>query len=170
MIPIGDMCAKIEAAVAARRDPDFLIVARTDAVAARGGGPEEAIRRANTYMEAGADAIMAFPETAEQIEEFPRRVKAPLLFVVTEGRHRPRPAVQDLRRHGYRFVIHSSAVVMAVTQAVRDVFTRLHETGLTGLDGAEMGQMRQYVHRLLKIPERIEMERRSARAESTAGR
>lgn len=169
MIPIGEMCAKIEAAVNARADPNFLIIGRTDAVASRGGGMEEAVRRANTYSEAGADAIMAFPETAQQIEELPRRVRAPLVYVVTEGRHRPRPPVDELKRLGYRFVVYSSAVVMAVGRGVREVFTRLYQTGQTALDVAEMAEMRKYVNRLLKVPERIEMERKSARLSGTGG-
>src|SRR5437660_6481142 len=60
------MAAKIRAAVAARRDPDFVIIARTDA---RGGhGMDEAIRRAKLYLAAGADAI--FPEALETPDEF----------------------------------------------------------------------------------------------------
>lgn len=149
--------------------PNFLIIGRTDAVASRSGGMEEAVRRANIYSEAEADAIMAFPETAQQVEELPCRVRAPLVYVVSEGRHRPRPAVDDLRRAGYRFVVHSGAVVMAVVQVVREVFTRLYQTGLTGLDGAEMTRMREYVHRVLKVPERIEMERRAARFTGAGG-
>lgn len=124
---------------------------------------EEAVRRANAYSEAGADAIMVFPETAQQIDDFPRRVRAPLVYVVSEGRHRPRPAVDDLRRVGCRLVIYSGAVVMAVTKAVRAVFTQLHQTGVTGLDGTEMMNLREYVHRLLKVPERIDIERKSGR-------
>ena len=71
------MAAKIRAAVAARRDPDFVIIARTDA---RGvTGFDDAVRRAKLYLEAGADAI--FPEALETADEFAR---------FAEGRARPR--------------------------------------------------------------------------------
>src|SRR6267378_706428 len=75
--------AKIRAAVAARSDPDFVIIARTDA---RGvAGFDDAVRRARLYLEAGADAI--FPEALESADEFAafaREVKAPLLANMTE--------------------------------------------------------------------------------------
>ena len=159
------MCSKIEAAVGSRSDANFVIIGRTDAIAAHGGGFEEAVKRALAYIEAGADAIMAFPETPEQILELPRRVKAPLVYVVTEGRHRPRPPVDELKRAGYRFIIYSSAVVMSVTHAVRDTFRRLHQTGVTGLDAAHVADTRAYIQKLLRMPERMEMERRSAASE-----
>src|SRR5205807_1253881 len=77
------MAAKIRAAVAARRDPDFVIIARTDA---RGvNGLEDAVRRVKTYLDAGADAI--FPEALESADEFARfakEVPATLLVNMTE--------------------------------------------------------------------------------------
>lgn len=107
-----------------------------------------------------AECRTHFPRLRVRLAELPRRVRAPLFYVVTEGRHRPRPPVDELTRLGYRFIVYSSAAVMAVAKAVCGVFTRLYETGVTGLDAAEVAEMREYVHRLLKVPERIEMERR----------
>src|SRR5438128_12322759 len=78
-----EMTGKIEAAVAARRDPDFLIIARTDARALEDF--KGAVRRAQKYVEAGADAI--FPEalqSAEEFRDFAKEIKAPLLANMTE--------------------------------------------------------------------------------------
>ena len=65
VIPLEEAAGKIRAATDARRDKDFMIMARTDAIAAAGGGLEEAIRRAKAYAKAGADMIWAEFPTAE---------------------------------------------------------------------------------------------------------
>src|SRR5207245_7802527 len=83
LVPLEEMIAGITAAVQARRDRDFLLVARTDARSVE--GLDAAVRRAQDYVQAGADAI--FPEALEsalEFREFARRVRAPLLANVTE--------------------------------------------------------------------------------------
>jgi 2-methylisocitrate lyase-like PEP mutase family enzyme len=73
------MCAKLRAAIDAREDDDFVLIARTDAIAPEGF--EAAIERANAYLRAGADiAFVEAPETVEQIQAVPRRVDGPCLF------------------------------------------------------------------------------------------
>src|SRR5215468_8677347 len=95
------MAAKIRAAVAARSDPDFVIIARTDA---RGvTGFDDAVRRAKLYLEAGADAI--FPEALENADEFAafaRAVPAPLLANMTEFGRGPLLDFAALAGMGYR--------------------------------------------------------------------
>src|SRR4029077_15903074 len=71
VVPLPDYLAKVRAAVAARQDPDFVIIARTDARAVLGF--EEAIRRANAALEAGADvAFVEAPQTLEEVLSVPR--------------------------------------------------------------------------------------------------
>jgi len=98
------MAAKIRAAVASRRDPDFVIIARTDA---RGVTSfDDAIARARLYLDAGADAI--FPEAMENADEFSRfaaAVKAPLLANMTEFGKGPLLSVPELAAMGYRMVL-----------------------------------------------------------------
>src|SRR5882672_8693930 len=86
LIPLEDYLAKIRAAVSAKRDPDFLIIARTDARAVLGF--EEAIRRANAALEVGADmAFVEAPQTPDEVAAVPRQVKGPcLLNVVWRGK------------------------------------------------------------------------------------
>ena len=74
VIPLEEAAGKIRAACDARRDPDFVIIARTDAVAAVGGGLDEAIRRAKAYAKAGADMI--FPEFPDSDLAMPKRFAA----------------------------------------------------------------------------------------------
>ena len=71
VIPLEEAAGKIRAACDARRDPDFVVIARTDAVAAVGGGLDEAIRRAKAYAKAGADMI--FPEFPNSDLTMPKR-------------------------------------------------------------------------------------------------
>jgi methylisocitrate lyase len=99
-----EMAEKIRAAVSARRDADFLIVARTDARAVE--DLDSAVRRARSYLKAGADAI--FPEaleSAREFREFARQVRAPLLANMTEFGRSPLLSVSQLAGMGYRLVI-----------------------------------------------------------------
>src|ERR1043166_889608 len=95
LVPVEEMTAKLAAAKRARRDGDFLIVARTDARSVEGF--EEAVRRARRYWEAGADGI--FPEaleSAREFQEFAQRVRAPLLANMTEFGRGPKLSARRL--------------------------------------------------------------------------
>jgi methylisocitrate lyase len=122
------MAAKVRAAAAARRDPDFVIIARTDA---RGvNGFEDAVRRARLYLAAGADAI--FPEALESAEEFARfaqAVPAPLLANMTEFGRGPILDFSVLAGLGYRLVLYPVTTLRAALRAARDVLTDLREKG-----------------------------------------
>lgn len=104
IITLEDYLSKIRAAVSARRDRDFLIVARTDARAVLGF--EEAIRRANASLHAGADmAFVEAPESLEEVAAVPRLVHGPcLLNMVWRGRT-PDVAIDDAQAMGYKLAI-----------------------------------------------------------------
>jgi 2-methylisocitrate lyase-like PEP mutase family enzyme len=117
-----EFLAKIRAAVAARRDPDFLLIARTDARAVV--GLDEAIARANAALEAGAD--MAFVEATQTLEEVaavPRLVQGPCLLNVVSGGKTPVLSLLDAQQMGYKLAILPglllSAVVVAADQALQ---------------------------------------------------
>jgi len=100
----GEFLAKIKAAVAARHDPDFMIIARTDARAVV--GLDEAVARMNEALAAGAD--LAFLEAAETIEEVaavPRRVEGPCLLNVVPGGKTPVVDLREAQAMGYRVAI-----------------------------------------------------------------
>lgn len=122
------MAAKVRAAVAARRDPGFVIVARTDA---RGvAGFDDAVRRARLYLDAGADAI--FPEALESAEEFARfagAVAAPLLANMTEFGKGPLLDVATLGRLGYRMVLFPLTAFRVALKAAFETLAQLRAAG-----------------------------------------
>jgi len=114
------MAAKLRAAAAARRDPDFVVIARTDA---RGVlGFDEAVRRARLYAAAGADAV--FPEALESAEEFAAFAKAlaptPLLANMTEFGRSPLLDFADLAAMGYRMVLYPVSALRAALLAAQE--------------------------------------------------
>ncbi len=127
LIPAEDMVKKIVAAAEARRR-DTVIIARTDARGVE--GLEEAIRRANLYVEAGADVI--FPEaltSLEEFREFARRVKAPLLANMTEFGKTPYITVEEFREAGYKIVIFPVTTFRASMKASLEVLREIMERG-----------------------------------------
>ena len=128
LVEPGAMAAKVRAAVAARRDPHFVVMARTDA---RGvTGFEDAVRRARLYLEAGADAI--FPEaleSAEEFAEFARAVPAPLLANMTEFGRSPNLDFAALMAMGYRMVLYPVTALRAALKAAEEVLADLLHKG-----------------------------------------
>jgi methylisocitrate lyase len=116
VVPAREMVKKIRAALAARRSPDFVIIARTDARAVE--GMDAAIERARAYLDAGADAI--FPEalrTAAEFAEFAKRVDAPLMANMTEFGQGPLLSVAQLAKTGYRMAIFPQTALRAGMRA-----------------------------------------------------
>ncbi|CCC82126.1 methylisocitrate lyase [Thermoproteus tenax] len=128
VVPPDEMAKKIKAAAEARRNPDFVIVARTDA---RGvTGLEDAIERAQLYLEAGADVI--FPEALEseaEFAEFARRIKAPLLANMTEFGKSPLMPAKRLEELGYKFVIYPVTLLRVALGAMREALRTISELG-----------------------------------------
>jgi methylisocitrate lyase len=123
------MAAKIRAAVAAKRNKDFVIMARTDARSVNGF--DDAVRRAKLYLDAGADAI--FPEAMESREEFERFAKAVpgaiLLANMTEYGKSPLMDVQTLGALGYRLVLFPLTAFRVAMKAAEDTLRDLFEHG-----------------------------------------
>ena len=122
------MAAKIRAAVAARRDPSFVIIARTDA---RGvTGFDDAVRRARLYLDAGADGI--FPEALENKDEFAafaQAVPAVLLANNTEFGKSPNLDVATFAALGYRLVLFPLTAFRAALKAARDTLADIRDKG-----------------------------------------
>jgi 2-methylisocitrate lyase-like PEP mutase family enzyme len=118
----------IEAAVAARRSDDFVIIARTDAAATH--GLDEAIERANAALSAGAD--MAFVEAVSTLEEasaVPRRVHGPCMLNLVGGGKTPVRGMAEAAEMGYKLVIFPVVLLAANIDAMQRSLTALHESG-----------------------------------------
>jgi 2-methylisocitrate lyase-like PEP mutase family enzyme len=113
IVPLEEYLAKVRAAVAARHNPDFVIIARTDARAVLGF--EAAIARANAALEAGADvAFVEAPQTVEEVLAVPRLVKGPCLLNVVWRGKTPDVAFEDAERAGYKLAIVPGLLFKAV--------------------------------------------------------
>lgn len=146
VIPVEEMTTKLRAALRARADPDFVIVARTDAM--RTDGYDEGIRRARAYAEAGADMIMMFPNTEEETRAAPQDLPGiPLIYVNSEGNRLGRGVfgVQDLGAWGWKMASDAITTINVAARALRDVLSALKETGRTGLRQDEMIPVRKFV-------------------------
>ncbi|HVK03334.1 MAG TPA: methylisocitrate lyase [Armatimonadaceae bacterium] len=130
VIAARDMAAKVRAAVKARRDDSFFLIARTDA---RGvTGLDDAVERGKRYLDAGADAL--FPEGLQSRDEFAAYAEAMppgvlLLANMTEFGKTPYLSAEEFGRMGYRLVIFPMTAFRAMLHAARDVYATLKEAG-----------------------------------------
>ncbi|MCC7274530.1 MAG: isocitrate lyase/PEP mutase family protein [Alphaproteobacteria bacterium] len=123
----ADMVAKIAAAVDARRDADFVVVARTDAAAVTGF--DDALERAAAYAEAGADVLFVeAPEQEEQVATIARRIGKPLIYNWCFGGKSPDVAPARLSAMGFKFLLLTD-VLFAVAHTLRDLYAEVRHTG-----------------------------------------
>ena len=153
LVSVPEMAMKVAAAVAARRDPDFVVIARTDARAVE--GLDGAVRRALAYVAAGADVI--FPEALESAEEFrafadalsANDAKIPLMANMTEFGRGPALTAADLEAMGYSLVLFP---VSTLRVAMKSIEQLLLELKTRGTPQRLLGQMqtRQELYDLLR--------------------
>lgn len=130
VIPAAEMLGKLRAVLEARDDPDFVVIARTDAIASE--GVAAAAARARAYLRAGADlAFVAAPRSREEVEALPALVGGPLMIVLTEGGRTPLLPAADLGALGYRVVGYAGLAIGVAARAVRDALAVLHREGGT---------------------------------------
>ncbi len=122
------LCEKIRAAVAARADADFILVARTDARGVHGF--DEAVARARQYVSAGADWI--FPdamETADEFEQFARQVEVPLIANMTEFGRGPLLSLEELAEMGYSVALYPATLQSIALKAMEAALALLATDG-----------------------------------------
>jgi len=147
LVDVDEMVGKIRAALMARRDPDFLIIARAD-----GRGVEDfdhTVKRARSYVEAGADVI--FPEalqSEDEFRDFAKEIKAPLLANITEFGKSPLLSFQELSDFGYRMVIFPMSA-FRVSMKVSGEFLRDLKRRGTQSNWVDKMQTRKELYELL---------------------
>ena len=128
LVPAEEMSDRIKAAVDARQDPAFIIMARTDAHAVE--GQTAAIDRALAYLEAGADMIFAEAlRTLDEYREFTTRIKVPVLANITEFGQTPLFSVEELGASGISLVLYPLSAFRAMSKAALEVYTEIRAKG-----------------------------------------
>jgi methylisocitrate lyase len=147
IIDLEEMVERIKAAVAARHDPDFMIVARTDARAVEDF--DRTVDRAQNYLAAGADAI--FPEalqSADEFRDFANEIDLPLLANMTEFGKSPLLSFEELSDFGYRMVIFPMSAFRVAMKASEEFLRALKKSGAQS-DWLEKMQTREELYELL---------------------
>ena len=167
VIPAAEMAAKIRAAADARAQPDFVIIARTDARAVE--GLEHAVERARIYREAGADAlfieaVVTEQEAGEVARAFP---DVPLLFNWAEGGKTPPIGLGRLTELGYRIVIFPLSTLLAATAAMRRILREITEAGTPAAALHELPTFGEFVD-FIGLPQVLQMEQRYAAQDPAA--
>jgi len=135
VIAASEMAEKVRAAVEARRSPDLVIIARTDARAVE--GLDAALERARHYRDAGADILFVeAPETEDEIEAVAEAFPdTRLLFNWVEGGKTPALGLDRVRELGFRLVIFPVTTLLVATHAVGEALARLREDGTPAASG-----------------------------------
>jgi methylisocitrate lyase len=138
LITKEEMVQKIKACVDTRIDTDFLIIARTDALAVN--GLQDALSRGLAYREAGADVIFVeAPKTIEEMKKITETIDAPHLANMVEGGGKtPILPLQELKEIGYRIVIYPGSMWMAAIKAMQEVLAILKKDGTTARFSSRM--------------------------------
>lgn len=128
LVTKDEMCDRIKAAVDAKIDNDFVVMARTDAH--QGEGQKAAIDRANAYVEAGADMIFAEAiHTLKEYEEFTRQMSVPVLANITEFGKTPMFTVEELASVGIDMVLYPLSAFRAMNKAALEVYKAISKDG-----------------------------------------
>lgn len=158
LISRAEMAGKIRAACDARRNKDFVVIARTDALATH--GMEEALARADLYVESGADIIFVeSPSGREELEAVSKHFggRIPLLANMVEGGKTPLFTHDELQEMGYSIVIYPNAILRGVAKVGADILEDLKANGTTR---DSMHRMRDFkeLNKLLGIDNFKELE------------
>ena len=147
LVSKGEMADRIKAAVDARTDPSFVIMARTDALANE--GLDSAIQRTQKYVEAGADMI--FPEAITDLpmyRKFADAVKVPILANITEFGKSPLFTVEELRSANVAMILYPLTAFRAMNKAALKVYENLRKTGTQKASIADM-QTREELYEII---------------------
>lgn len=151
VVATDEMVDRIHAAVDARFDDRFVLMARTDAVAIE--GMESAIERANRYVEAGADMIFAEAlRSVEQFQEFTTQVRVPVLANMTEFGQTPMLKLEQFREAGVAMVLYPLSAFRAMSRAAESTYQHLRSQGDLS-DRLEVMQTRDELYQTLNYHE-----------------
>lgn len=161
LVPAEEMRQKLRAMLEARRDPDFFIVARTDAIAVT--GLDDAIKRLQSYAEVGADGLYVdAPESVEQLREISRRLKPlgkPLLFNMARSGKSPYLSLKEVHELGFDYALCPIEPLFAMHKAVKEMMEIFMREGSTNAIADRLTPFDEF-NRFVGLPEVVAREKR----------
>ena len=154
--PIDEFLEKMHYALKARKDPDFLIIGRTDAFTAVDGSMEEATKRGRAVRDMGVDAVM--PRGVRQREDLARfREGVPDVPLLVIAGH-DTISVKEYEDLGYQIIIYATTPITTMAIALLDLYQNLKDTGFTGVSEEEIVRRRARIEELISLPEYYQVE------------
>jgi len=157
LIPAELMVEKIKVAVAARRDPHFVVIGRTNAC--RSEGLDEALRRADAYKRAGADLLLVLPKTPEQARTIGERIGGPLFLLMMGGITTQGMSVEEMGGLGYRLVVDGLTPFYARQRALRLAYEALARGEADPTVGEDASDESAKLHEIIGLERMLEIER-----------
>jgi methylisocitrate lyase len=159
LIPTELMVHKIREAVAARRDPDFVIIGRTNAC--RSAGLDEALRRGEAYRRAGADMLLVLPKTPEEARAIGERLGGPLFYMMLGGVASLDMTMAELGALGYRLVNDGMTPLYARQRALRLSYEALARGEPDPTVAGHYDEETRLIHEVIGLDKLLEIERRT---------
>jgi len=162
LISVREMVGKIRAAIDARRDPDFMILARTDAVDVL--GREAALERAQAYQEAGADAIIVMsPGTPDDMKRLNKLLKCPSFVAMAETeiwiRKNSLKSPKELQELGFKAVLYPTSILYYTCKCIKELLVKLKKNGLSEKLVSDMMHFKE-INNILGLPKYYEQEKK----------
>jgi 2-methylisocitrate lyase-like PEP mutase family enzyme len=156
IVPMPEFVERMTYALNARRDPDFLIIGRTDAFSAVEGSRAELVQRGLTLKELGVDAVMPRGVRArEDLAFFRKEVPGVSLMVIAGADD---ISVQEYAELGYQIIIYATTPAIVAANALMETYQHLKDTGLLNINAQRVAELRQRVEELISLPEYYEVE------------
>jgi 2-methylisocitrate lyase-like PEP mutase family enzyme len=166
IVPLQEFVERLRYALQARREPDFLIIGRTDAFSAVEGSREELVRRGMTLKDLGVDAVMPRGVRArEDLAFFRKEVPGVPLLVIAGADD---ISVQEYADLGYQIIIYATTPAVVAAHALLETYQYLKDTGLLNIDAQRVAELRRRVEDLISLPEYYEVEAATTEKGSTA--
>lgn len=155
------MVGKVREAVAVRRDPETLIIARTNAL--RNISVDDALRRLEAYREAGADVLLPMPRNPEEVRLFGERLGGPMLHLLPLGGVAGTGmSAQELHDNGFSLLVDTQTPLIAAYEAMRGVYRELADGfGVASRPTAEYHKLRDELHETIDLEALLDVERRT---------
>lgn len=161
VVPVEEMVAKIKAGLRARRDPNFALIARTDAVGAVGGSVGEAIRRLHAYAEAGADILLPLVYEPAEAEAIAKAIPGvPLCWQAGVGARKGMPelSIAEARAMGYQLIIYSENATLEAAGAVNRFYRQLKKDGKAISDPGQIKEIFAFIDGAIGLDEYLDVE------------